>query len=162
MKFSKLFVSLLFILAAPLVLLADNIKSDKLSEGKLVTNHGHETFFSDSDEHPLNTPHNLESSLNFACTSEDGSDVDNNVHHVGKHRKVDPIKTKKGALSNHHADCEDEQPVPDPVLFTPPIDRDDSGSDTTSTSVPEPASLLLLGAGLLTLVGGSRRRLLGN
>lgn len=161
MKFSRLFGSLLFILAMPLALLADDIKFYDLAEGTLVTNQHRHAFSSDSDEQLLTTAQNLKSSLpNFVCTSADGSEIENkNIHHARKHGSVDGIKPQWRARLNH-AECDREQSVPDPVSFTPAIDRDNFVFDATSTSVPEPASLLLLGVGLSALVAGFRRRLL--
>jgi hypothetical protein len=160
MKFSKLFGSLLFILAMPLVLLADGIKFDHLAERTLLTNqHGH-AFFSDADEEFLTASRNLKSSLsNFVCASADGSDIDNDVRHAREHGKADGINRKWRASLNQ-AKCDGEQSGPDPVSITLPIDRHNFVFDTPSTPVPEPASLVLLGAGLFALVAGFRRKLL--
>lgn len=159
MKFSGLFGSLLFILAMPLALLADSIKFDNLAEGTLVTNRHGRAFFSDSDEQLLSTARNLKLSFaNSVCAFADDADIDNNVRHAREHRKVDRIKPKSRALLNQEK-CDAVQSVPDPVSITPPIDQDNFVFDTASTSVPEPASLVLLGAGLFTLVASFRRRL---
>jgi len=156
MKFSRLFGSLLFILATPLVLLADGIKSDHFADGALDTNRlEHRAFSADSDEHLLTTDRNFEASLSDSnCAT-----VDNDIRRVNEHRKTGRIKIKRNALRDVE-DCVAEQTVLQRVPLTPTIDWDDDfTSDTTSKPLPEPASFVLLGAGLLTLIGCSRRRL---
>jgi hypothetical protein len=151
MKFSRLLGSLLIILATPLALLADGIKFDNLDEGTLVTNRfEHRIFSDDSDEHLQSTEKNLWASLSDSICAT----VHNNVLHVSER---DGIKTKKNAKP----DCDGEQALAEPVSLAPRIGQNDVIIDPAPTAVPEPASVVLLGAGLLTLVGYSRRRLLG-
>ena len=153
MKFSRLLGSLLLILATPLVLLADGIKFDNLDEGTLVANRfDHRAFSDDSDEHLKSTGKDLWVSLSDSnCAT-----VHNNVRHVNEGRKADEIKIKKNAV----LDCDGEKTLTDPVPLAP-IGKNNVILDPAPTAVPEPASLVLLGAGLLTLAGYSRRRLLG-
>jgi hypothetical protein len=154
MKFSRLFGSLLFVLATPLVLLADGIKSDHSEDGTLDRLE-HRGFSADLDEHLLTTNHGA-FFLDSICAT-----VDNDVRRVSEGRKADRIKIKKNGLRDGD-DCGAAQTFLERVPLTPRIDWDDDfdgTSDPTSKTVPEPASVVLLGAGIFTLAI-SRRRLL--
>lgn len=154
MKFSRLLGYLLIVLALPPVLFADSIKFDNLDEGTLVANRfDHKSLSDDSVEHRQFTEKKLWVSLSdFGCAP-----VHNNVRHVNEGRKADEIKIKK----NDRLDCDGEQTLQTPVSLAPTIGPNDLIIDPAPTAAPEPASLVLLGAGLLSLVGYSRRRLLG-